>query len=98
MHYKELKHTNETEQRLASLYVWRETPYFSDKERAVLHFAERLTKLSGEPMPEGDDKVFLEYFSKAEICNLTLAIAQINTWNRLMIAFQFTPGSYKVSE
>ena len=52
MHYKELKHTNETELRMASLCVWKETSYFSDKERAVLQLAERLTKLNGEPIPE----------------------------------------------
>ena len=98
MHYKELKHTNETELRMASLCVWKETSYFSDKERAVLQLAERLTKLNGEPIPESVFKPLFDFFSKAEICNLALAITQINTWNRLMIAFQFTPGNYEVTE
>jgi AhpD family alkylhydroperoxidase len=98
MHYKELKHINETELRLSSLCVWKETPYFSDKERAVLQLGESLTKLNGEPIPERIYKPLFEFFSKAEICNLVLAITQINTWNRLMIAFQFTPGKYKVSK
>lgn len=98
MHYKELKHTNETELRMASLCVWKETPYFSDKKRAVLQLAERLTKLNGEPIPESAFKPLFDFFSKAEICNLALAITQINTWNRLMIAFQFTPGNYEVTE
>jgi len=98
MHYKELKHRNETELRMSSLCVWQETPYFSDKERAALQFAERLTTLNGEQIPESVYKSLFEFFSKSEICNLTLAIAQMNTWNRLMITFQFTPGNYKVSE
>lgn len=98
MHYKELKNTNETELRLSSLCVWQETPYFTDKERAVLQFAERLTKLNGEQISTNVYESLLELFSKSEICNLTLAITQINTWNRLMITFQFTPGNYVVTK
>lgn len=98
MHYKELKHTNKTELRLSSLCVWRETPYFSEKESAVLQVAEKLTKLNEESISESDFKTLLKHFSKAEICNLILAISQINTWNRLMIAFQFTPGNYEISQ
>ena len=96
MHYKELKHAGETELRLSSLCVWEETPYFSDKERRVLKFAETLTKLSGVPIPEKDYAPLLAHFNKTEICYLTLAITQINTWNRLMKVFQFTPGNYKI--
>lgn len=98
MHYKELKHTNETELRMSSLCVWKETPYFSDKERAVLQFAEHLTKLNGELIPESIYEALYGFFSKSEICNVALTITQINTWNRLMIAFRFTPGNYKVNE
>jgi len=98
MHYKELKHTNETELRMSSLCVWQETPYFSDKERAVLNLAEKLTKLNREPVSESVYKPLFEFFSKSEICDLALAITQINTWNRLMVTFQFIPGNYEVSE
>lgn len=98
MHYKELKHVNETELRMASLCVWKETPYFSNKERAVLQLAERLTKLNEEPISETIYKSLFEFFSKPEVCNLALAITQINTWNRLMITFQFSPGNYKISD
>ena len=96
MHYKELKHAGETELRLSSLCVWEETPYFSNKERIVLKFAETLTKLSSAPIPEEDYTPLLDFFNKNEICHLTLAITQINTWNRLMKVFQFTPGNYKI--
>lgn len=97
MHHKELKHINETELRLSSLVVWRETPYFSEKERAALNFAEELTILSNTPI---NNKIYITletHFSKKEISFLALAITQINTWNRLMKTFLFTPGNYKVN-
>ncbi len=96
MHYKELKHTGETELRLSSLCVWEETPYFSNKERIALKFAEAVTQISSTPIPEENYLPLLDHFNKEEICYLTLAITQINTWNRLMKVFQFTPGNYKV--
>lgn len=96
MHYKELKHTGETELRLSSLCVWEETPYFSNKERAALKFAETLTKINSTPIAEEDYSPLLEHFNKTEICYLTLTITQINTWNRLMKVFLFTPGNYKI--
>lgn len=98
MHYKELKHARETELRLSSVCVWEETPYFSEKEKAVLTFAESLTRINSKPL---DDKVFnslLSFFNKTEISYLSLAITQINTWNRLMKAFTFTPGNYEVEK
>lgn len=98
MHSKGLKHLGETELRLNSLCVWQETPYFSEKERAGLHLAEKLTRITEEPLADQYYDLLLNFFSKEEICNLTLAISQINTWNRLMKVFRFTPGNYKVSE
>lgn len=94
MHYKELKKTGETELRLSSVCVWEETPYFSDKERAVLTFADTLTKLQRAPISDTVYNSLLQFFDKQEICILTLAITQINTWNRLMKTFLFTPGNY----
>lgn len=98
MHHKELKHTGETELRLASLCVWEETPYFTEKERVVLKFTDALTKLSRSPILDDVYNPLLNFFSKEEISYLTLAISQINTWTRLMKVFQFTPGVYKVAE
>ena len=98
MHHKELKNTSESDLRLSSLCVWEETPYFTDKERTVLKFTEILTKLSRAPI---SDKVYdplLNFFSKEEICMLTLAISQINTWTRLMKTFRFIPGKYEVNK
>ncbi len=97
MHYKELKHAGETELRLSSLCVWEETPYFSKKERIVLKYADSVTQLNRAPISDDIYNPLLEYFSKQDIAYLTLAITQINTWNRLMKVFQFTPGHYKVT-
>lgn len=95
MHHKESKSLGETELRLSSLVVWQETPFFSKKERAVLQFAETVTRLNAEPIPDRVYTPLLDFFTKEEICVLTLAVAQINTWNRLMKVFRFTPGNYK---
>ncbi|WP_394748357.1 carboxymuconolactone decarboxylase family protein [Spongiimicrobium salis] len=97
MHHKELEHLGETSLRLSSLCVWEETPYFSPKERVVLRFTEALTKLQPGPLTDAVYQPLLDFFNKEEVCYLTLAIAQINTWTRLMKTFQFTPGKYQVA-
>ena len=98
MHHKELIHLGETDLRLSSLCVWKETPYFSEKEMAALNLTDALTKMSRDPLPEKVFEVLTPHFSKEEICYLTLAISQINTWTRLMKTFKFTPGNYQVKE
>ncbi|WP_219007145.1 carboxymuconolactone decarboxylase family protein [Aquimarina litoralis] len=98
MHHKLLKHEGETELRLASLCVWEETPYFTDKERAVLKFTETLTELQRAPIPDEIFDTLTNFFSKEEISYLTLAISQINTWTRLMKTFKFTPGNFKIPQ
>ena len=98
MHYKELKHFGETELRLSSLGVWEEAPYFSEKERLVLSFTETLTNLKSSSISKELFNNLSSHYSKEEICYLTLAISQSNTWNRLMKTFGFTPGNYKISE
>lgn len=96
MHFKDAVHAGETPLRLFSLQAWRETPYYTDEERAVLAFAEELTKM---PADENSDHIhdgLDKYFSKQEIAHLTLAVIQINSWNRLVRSFGTTPGNYKV--
>jgi len=97
MHHKELKAIGESDLRLASLCVWAETPFFTNKERVVLTFTDYLTKLSREPLKDAIYNPLLEHFSKTDICYLTLAISQINTWTRLMKTFKFEAGKYKVT-
>ena len=98
MHIKEAIHNGETEKRLYSLPAWRETPYYSDKERAALAFAETLTRLPEEENSDHIHDELSKYFSKEEIAYLTLCIAQINTWNRIVRSFGPVPGNYKVKE
>ena len=95
MHFKDAMAMGESEQRLYSLAAWRDCPYYSDKERAALAYAEAVTA------NEVEDKVFdalTPFFSKKEIADLTFAVATINTWNRLNHAFRTIPGGYKVGQ
>jgi len=98
MHTKELKHTGETETRIHALGIWQSTPYFTQKEQAVLAFTDALTLLNTAPITTSLFTELSSYFNKEEIGHLSLAIAQINTWNRLMKSFEFTPGNHKVVE
>jgi len=98
MHHKEAIHMGETELRLHSLAAWRECPYYTDKERAALVYAETLTHAN---RMEVEDEVYdqlLPHFSQDEIAILTLGIVQINSWNRISKAFRLTPGKYVVGQ
>lgn len=94
MHHKELKHAGETELRLSSVCVWRQTPYFTETERTLLHFAEELNALRAV---DASFEKMAQYFNKEEIAYWSLVITQINTWNRLTHVFKTTPGEYKVA-
>jgi len=96
MHYKEAIHAGEDHLRLISVSAWREAPYYSEKEQAVLAFAERLTRMPEEESNEDIHDELIEHFTKEEIAILTLAVAQINSWNRLVKSFGPVPGKYKV--
>ncbi|RAV98687.1 carboxymuconolactone decarboxylase family protein [Pseudochryseolinea flava] len=98
MHYKLGLHLGDTAQRLTSVSVWREAPYYSEKEKAALEFAERLTKVDSDHHPETLHDAINKYFSKEEIAYLTLAIIQINAWNRLVRSFGTVAGNFKVPE
>jgi AhpD family alkylhydroperoxidase len=96
MHYKEAIHIGETPLRLISLSAWRETPYYTQKERAVLAFAETLTHMPAEENSDSIHDELNKYFTKEEIANITMAVIQINSWNRLVRSFGPVPGNYKV--
>ena len=98
MHHKDALHAGETIQRLISVSVWRETPYYSPKERAVLAFAEFLTHMPEEHDDAHVHDELLLHFTKPEIALLSLAIAQINSWNRIVRSAGMVPGSYMVRE
>lgn len=97
MHFKEAKAAGETDLRLYSLSAWREASYYSDKERAVLNFAEKLTLIHTEMVTDEDYAELNSFFSKSQIADLTLAVSQINTWNRLTAACRFEAGKYEVA-
>ena len=88
MHVKEARKDGETEQRLHLLSVWRESPLYSDEERAVLAWTEALTNLPDSKAPDSDFEPLRKFFSEKEITNLTVAIATINVWNRLAVGFR----------
>lgn len=96
MHFKEATHAGETPLRLISLVAWRETPYYSPKEQAVLEFAEILTKMPADQHSDHVHDELSKYFTKAEIACLTLAVIAINSWNRLTRSFGTTPGNYQL--
>lgn len=95
MHTKDARKAGETEQRLYALNAWRETPFYTERERAALEWTEALTLISENDVPESLYKATREYFNEAEIVALTMAIIAINGWNRLAISFRTVPGSYQ---
>lgn len=96
MHSKDLRAEGESEQRLYVLEAWRESPFYSDRERAALAWAEAVTTLNGKDVPDDVYKQARAQFNETEVVNLTLAVVAINGWNRLNIAFRTTPGTYQV--
>jgi AhpD family alkylhydroperoxidase len=98
MHWKDLRAVGENEQRLYSLDAWRETPYYSERERAALAWAEAVTLVAEGQVPQRDYEDVRPYFSEKELSDLTLAIATINAWNRLSIAARLTPGTYQPAD
>ena len=95
MHSKDARAAGETEQRLYELNAWRETPFYSDRERAALAWTESLTLVSQTHVPDEAFEEVKKYFSEAEIVALTLAVVAINGWNRIAISMRAVPGSYQ---
>lgn len=95
MHWKDARAAGETEMRLYSLDAWRETSFYTEKERAALAWTESLTRVSETHAPDEDYEVVRAQFSDKELADLTWAIAGINAWNRVAIAFRSEPGQYK---
>src|SRR6476620_2365524 len=94
MHSKDARALGETEQRLYGLDAWRETPYYSARERAALEWTEALTLVAETRVPDDVYERVREQFSEDELAHLSLAIVSINGWNRLNIAARTVPGDY----
>jgi AhpD family alkylhydroperoxidase len=94
MHSKDTRANGETEQRLYGLEAWRETPYYSERERAALEWTEALTLVADTHVPDDVYERVRQQFSEDELAHLSLAVVAINGWNRLNIAARTVPGDY----
>jgi AhpD family alkylhydroperoxidase len=95
MHWKDLRASGEGEQRLYSLDAWRESPFYTDRERAALEWTEALTLVTDGHVPDEVYEKVRPHFNEKELSDLTLAVVTINGWNRLNIAARTVPGGYK---
>jgi len=95
MHWKDLRALGESEQRLYSLDAWRECPYYTERERAALAWTEAVTLVAEGHVPDAVFEEARARLSEKELADLTLAVAGINSWNRLSIASRLVPGTYQ---
>ena len=98
MHRKELRADGESEQQLYLLNAWRDSPFYSDRERAALAWTEAVTLVADTQVPDEVYEEARKRFTEEELVNLTLALVAINGANRLNIAFRTVPGSYRVRQ
>lgn len=94
MHTKDARKAGETEQRLYALSAWRETPFYTDRERAALEWTEALTRIAENEVSDELYEAVKAQFTEDDLLALTMAIIAINGWNRLAISFRTVPGSY----
>jgi AhpD family alkylhydroperoxidase len=95
MHSKDARAAGESEQRLYALSAWRETPFFTDRERAALEWTEAVTLVSQDHVPDDVFEDVRRHFTEVELINLTLAVIGINSWNRVAVSFRAVPGTYQ---
>jgi AhpD family alkylhydroperoxidase len=97
MHTKELRAAGDSEQRLYLLDAWRESPFYSERERAALAWTEAVTLVTEGHVPDEVYGTACAQFSEEELVNLTMAVVAINGANRLNIAFRTVPGSHQAN-
>jgi AhpD family alkylhydroperoxidase len=99
MHSKDARAAGATEQRLYALSAWRETSFFTDRERAALALTEAVTLLAASHVPQGVLDEVATHFTPEELSKLVYAVIEINAWNRLAITVGAPePGSYRVED
>jgi AhpD family alkylhydroperoxidase len=98
MHSKDLRARGESEQRLYLLDAWRESPFYTERERAALAWTEAVTLLDHKQVPDDVYEQARRAFSEKELADLTLALVAINGWNRLNISFQTVAGDYQPAQ
>jgi AhpD family alkylhydroperoxidase len=96
MHSRELKHAGEPDERINTLAAWRDVSYFSDAERAALALTEAATRLADRPDPVPDEvwEEAARHYDEGQLASLVLAIAAINTWNRLNVVTRQISGDW----
>ncbi len=94
MHTKDARAAGETEQRLYLLDAWRESPFYSPRERAALAWVESVTRIAETHAPDEVYEEARRHFSDKELVDLNWVVVAINAWNRLAIPFRFPPGAY----
>jgi AhpD family alkylhydroperoxidase len=95
MHWKDLRALGENEPRLYLLDAWRESPDYTERERAALAWTEAVTLITDGHVPDAEYDAVRPHFTPKELADLTLVVATINAWNRLSIAARVPPGTYK---
>jgi AhpD family alkylhydroperoxidase len=94
MHTLDARHRGETEQRLHAVAVWREAPFFSERERAALALTDAVTLLADGHVPAETFEAARAHFDDEELTQLIWAITVINAWNRLAVTTRMLPGEY----
>jgi AhpD family alkylhydroperoxidase len=92
MHTQDARKQGETEQRLYLLNAWRESPVYTDRERAALAWTEAVTLIADTHVPDDVYTEVRSQFSEQETVNLTMLVATINAWNRISISFRSLPA------
>ncbi|WP_409343156.1 carboxymuconolactone decarboxylase family protein [Paenibacillus sp. MBLB4367] len=95
MHTKDARAYGETEQRIYLLSAWRESPFYTDEERAALALTEAVTLISANGVPDEVYEEARKHFDEKQYVDLVMMIVAINGWNRFSIAVNNVPGSYK---
>jgi AhpD family alkylhydroperoxidase len=95
MHTKDARAAGESEQRLYTLPAWRETPFFTERERAALAWTEAVTTIAGRDVPDEIYEEASRHFTEKELVDLTMAVVAINGWNRFNVAFRTVAGAYQ---
>jgi alkylhydroperoxidase family enzyme len=95
MHTKDARARGESEQRLYLLEAWRESPFYSERERAALAWTEAVTRVAGSRVPDAVYEAVRRHFSDDELLALTMEVVTINAWNRLNVALRTVPGRYQ---
>jgi AhpD family alkylhydroperoxidase len=96
MHTKDARAAGETEQRLYALPVWRDTPFFTERERAALAFTEAITLMNVDHVPDAAYEAVAEHYDEDEVAALVSLIVAINAWNAIGVSTHaWAPGSYE---